>query len=51
MESFFDQGDVEISKETEYNSHNTTRLDIEGVKKKLLELEYVRKEVESWKKR
>ena len=33
----------------EFNSDNTGRLDVEGVKEKLLTLEYVRKELESWK--
>lgn len=45
---FFDQGDEKLDKQQEYNSHNTTRLDVEGVKSKLLELSYIRDEVEKW---
>ena len=34
----------------EYNSDNTLRLDIEGIKKKLLELEYIKNELKNWVK-
>jgi len=44
---FFDQGDNKISQVTEYTSHNTTRLDVEGTKKLLLKLDFIREEVES----
>ena len=33
---------------TEFNSNNTTLLDVEGVKAKLLTTEYVRKELSEW---
>jgi UDP-glucose 4-epimerase len=36
-EKYFSEGDAHIGKQEDYNSHNTERLDIEGVKK-LLEL-------------
>ena len=48
---FFVEGDKKLSGDKEYNSNNTTRLDVEGVKKKLLELEYVRNEVKAWNER
>ncbi len=47
-DKYFSEGDKELSSGGEYTSDNTERLDLEGVKKKLLTLEYVRKEVESW---
>ena len=42
---FFDQGDNKISQVTEYTSHNTTRLDVEGTKKLLLKLNFIRNEI------
>lgn len=46
---FFEDGDKKLSSAEEYNSHNTHRLTIEEVKEKLLELDYVREELEAWK--
>ncbi|MBD2785773.1 polysaccharide biosynthesis protein [Xenorhabdus sp. DI] len=40
---YFDQGDKTISELEDYNSHNTQRLDIEGMKDLLLKLEFIRK--------
>ncbi|MDO4420112.1 MAG: UDP-glucose 4-epimerase, partial [Ruminococcus sp.] len=34
---------------SEFNSNNTELLDVEGVKEKLLELEYIRSELEAMK--
>jgi UDP-glucose 4-epimerase len=42
---FFTKGDNKISQVTEYTSHNTTRLDVEGTKKLLLKLDFIREEV------
>lgn len=42
-EKFFDEGSRELSDVRDYNSHNTHRLDVEGMKKLLLKLEFVRK--------
>lgn len=47
-DKYFVEGKQEFSSEEEYNSHNTERLNIEQIKEKLLSLEYVRKELESW---
>lgn len=45
---YFENGEI-ISPELEdYNSHNTTRLNVEQVKEKLLSLEYIRKELKEW---
>ena len=43
--SYFSEGDDKISKVEEYTSHNTTRLDIEGTKKLLLKLDFIRTNV------
>lgn len=40
---YFDQGRIELSEIEDYNSHNTQRLDVEGMKLLLLELEFMRK--------
>ena len=47
-DKFFVDGEQELSTEQEYNSHNTEQLSVEQVKEKLLELDYVRCELESW---
>jgi UDP-glucose 4-epimerase len=39
---FFDQGESKLSTSEDYNSHNTRRLDVEGTKKLLLRLEFIR---------
>lgn len=39
---YFVEGERVVSVAEDYNSHNTERLDIEGIKKKLLSLAYVR---------
>jgi len=41
-------GNAKLSTQKEYNSHNTMRLNVEGVKEKLLELDYIRHELERW---
>ena len=38
---FIEQGEVKISSAVDYNSHNTTRLDLEGMKKLLLKLPFI----------
>jgi UDP-N-acetylglucosamine 4,6-dehydratase/5-epimerase len=38
---FVDQGELQISDAEDYNSHNTTRLDEEGMKKLLMKLPFV----------
>jgi UDP-glucose 4-epimerase len=42
---FFVEGEAEISTMEDYTSHNTTRLDVEGVKKLLLKLDYIQEEL------
>ena len=38
---FVEQGEQKISAAVDYNSHNTTRLDVESMKKLLLKLPFV----------
>lgn len=38
---FVEQGEVKISKAVDYNSHNTTRLDVEGMKGLLMKLSFM----------
>lgn len=47
-EQYFEKGQVERAKLTEFTSDNTTMLDVEQVKEKLLSLEYVRNELEAY---
>ncbi|NHM30014.1 nucleoside-diphosphate sugar epimerase/dehydratase [Neobacillus terrae] len=44
-DKYFVEGNQKLSLEEEYNSHNTERLNIEQIKEKLLELEYVQEEL------
>ena len=41
-EKYVENGDLKITEFEDYNSHNTERLDVEGMKKLLLKLEFVR---------
>ena len=47
-DKYFKDGNAARSKLTEFNSNNTERLDLEGVKKKLLSLQYIRDEIAAW---
>ena len=47
-DKYFVEGDVELSQEEEYTSHNTVRLNVDEIKTKLMELEYVRDELKGW---
>lgn len=38
---YFEQGELAISQATEYTSHNTTRLDVEGMKELLMKLRFM----------
>ncbi|PQD96171.1 UDP-glucose 4-epimerase [Pradoshia eiseniae] len=50
-DKYFVEGDHQLSIQDEYNSNNTERLSIEQIKVKLMQLEYVRKELEEWQAR
>jgi len=47
-DKYFIDGSKTLSAQDEYNSHNTERLNVGQVKEKLLKLDYVRSELESW---
>ena len=47
-DKYFSKGDVDRNPLTEFNSNNTDLLDVEGVKEKLLSLQYIRDELEAW---
>ncbi len=47
--SYFTEGDPKASQIEDYNSHNTKRLNIKEIKTKLLEIDYVKEELENWK--
>ena len=44
-DKYFNDGDVERNKLSEFNSNNTELLDVQQVKEKMLELEYIRGEL------
>ncbi|MDD2592408.1 MAG: polysaccharide biosynthesis protein [Erysipelotrichaceae bacterium] len=47
-DKYFVEGNKKLAEDKEYNSANTSRLNIEEIKEKLLQLEYVKAELESW---
>ena len=49
-DKYFVEGNQKLSLEYEYNSHNTERLNIAQIKEKLLQLDFVRKQLEGWSK-
>lgn len=42
---FFIEGESEISRQEDYNSHNTRRLNIEEIKETVLKIDYIQKEL------
>lgn len=47
-DKYYVEGDQKLLLEDEYTSHNTERLNIHQIKEKLLQLDYVREQLESW---
>ncbi len=47
-DKYFSHGDTERNVLSEFNSNNTTILNVEQVKEKLLSLDYIREELENW---
>jgi UDP-N-acetylglucosamine 4,6-dehydratase len=47
-EKYFSQGNVKIGQVDEYNSNNTEQLNVNGIKAKLLTLDYIREELSKW---
>ena len=50
-DKYFKDGDVDRNLLTEFNSNNTELLNVEQVKEKLLELEYIQNELADWENR
>lgn len=46
---YYVEGEEQLSQAQDYNSHNTERLNIAGIKEKLLGLELVRNELTEWR--
>ena len=44
-DKFFTDGNEEVSKIEDYHSHNTRRLDVEGMKELLLKLRFIREDL------
>jgi UDP-N-acetylglucosamine 4,6-dehydratase len=44
---YFVEGELEVSKIDDYTSHNTNRLDVEGIKKILLKLDIIREAIDA----
>ncbi|MBO4561101.1 MAG: polysaccharide biosynthesis protein [Bacteroidaceae bacterium] len=44
-DKFFTEGNANVSSIEDYHSHNTTRLDVEGMKKLLLNLRFIREDL------
>ena len=42
---YFSEGEISISSKDDYNSHNTERLDIDGMIKELLKLDFIQREL------
>lgn len=49
-DKYFVEGNEERNKLTEFNSNNTELLNVEQVKEKLLQLDYIKEELRNWKK-
>ena len=45
---YFTQGQETVSREEDYHSHNTRRLDVDGTVELLLKLDLVRQELQNW---
>ena len=50
-DKYFTDGNLERSKLSEFNSNNTTLMNVEQVKEKLLTLSYIRDEIAKWESR
>lgn len=50
-DKYFNEGNVEREKLSEFNSNNTDLLTVEQTKEKLLSLQYISDELEGWRKR
>lgn len=49
-DKYFTKGSERLTEASEYTSNNTQQLNVQEIKEKLLELEYIRNELEGWGK-
>ena len=49
-DKYFVDGNAETNSISEFNSNNTKILNVEQVKEKLLQLDYIKEELNNWKK-
>jgi len=49
-DKYYVEGDEKLTTEIEYNSHNTQILNVEQIKEKLLQLDYINNELKGWNK-
>lgn len=50
-DKYFVEGNEKLQQVEDYNSHNTERLNVEQIKEKLLQLEYIQEELKIWEDR
>lgn len=50
-DKYFVDGDHRLDKAEEYNSDNTRRLNVDEIKEKLLKLDYIQNELQTWRAR
>ena len=43
--NYFSEGEVDMDKVEDYHSHNTEQLDVEGMKKLLLKLDFIKEDI------
>ena len=48
--AYFAEGQEILSHEEDYHSHNTRRLDVDGMMEMLLKLDFVRRELDAWQR-
>lgn len=48
---YFTEGREDVSMKDDYNSHNTNRLDLDGMVELLTKLDYIRKELATWQEK
>ena len=48
-DKYFVEGNEELQEVEDYNSHNTERLNVEQIKEKLLNLDFIKNELKTWR--
>ena len=50
-DKYFVEGNEQLQQVEDYNSHNTERLNVEQIKEKLMQLDYIQRELKNWEGR